>query len=162
MNHNKNDNDINTNKNNKINNSNYIIEESNVENNKINNSYKINDTDKDEINYGYGEDVKIHYTKDGNDNINENDDQKYTIEDNNAKENRKGDDGDTIHRKNWRGASCDKRAVKVCRKACVDAHRNGCMLYQCSRRAKKAFSKECKRSCKQLFLSGRYSDSEWE
>lgn len=73
-----------------------------------------------------------------------------------------GRDKETIDsRRNWR-KSCDKNAVKTCRSACVDAHKNGCMIYKCSRRAKKAFSKECHRSCRDKFLIGRYSDSDSE
>lgn len=70
-------------------------------------------------------------------------------------------DGETYRRKSWRG-SCDKSAARACKKACVSAYKNVCMIYKCSRRAKKAYRKECKRSCKAKFNTGRYSDSDWE
>ncbi|KAG6463987.1 uncharacterized protein LOC115452735 [Manduca sexta] len=47
--------------------------------------------------------------------------------------------------------SCQKKAAKVCRKACTDAYKTTCSEYACNRKMKKTLKKECRIACKNRF-----------
>ncbi|CAK1549238.1 unnamed protein product [Leptosia nina] len=62
-------------------------------------------------------------------------------------------------RKTWRD-SCDRKAAKVCRKACVTTYKIVCSAYLCKKSMKRSFRRECKRNCKARFATGGRSESE--
>nr|XP_049707534.1 uncharacterized protein LOC126056912 [Helicoverpa armigera] len=55
-----------------------------------------------------------------------------------------------VLRKRWR--SCQKKASKVCREACVVAYKNSCDEHKCKKKLKRTLKKQCKMSCKDFFL----------
>lgn len=54
-------------------------------------------------------------------------------------------------RNRWK--SCQKKASKYCRKACVASYKNACTEYKCKSKLKKRFKKECKRNCVDYFVT---------
>ncbi|CAH4037541.1 unnamed protein product [Pieris brassicae] len=62
-------------------------------------------------------------------------------------------------RRSWRD-SCNRKAAKLCRKACVSTYKIVCGAYLCKRGMKRSFKKECKRNCRGRFASGSRSDTE--
>ncbi|CAH0718518.1 unnamed protein product, partial [Brenthis ino] len=65
-----------------------------------------------------------------------------------------------ILRKRWR-SSCDRKASKVCIKACKSAYKIVCGSYKCKKAMKRSFRRECKSNCEAKFVSSKYySDSE--
>uniref|UniRef100_A0A2A4JFM3 EF-hand domain-containing protein n=1 Tax=Heliothis virescens TaxID=7102 RepID=A0A2A4JFM3_HELVI len=72
-----------------------------------------------------------------------------------SKTTKKVETSDYVHeahvlRKRWR--SCQKKASKVCREACVVAYKNSCDEHRCKKKLKKTLKKQCKMSCKDFFL----------
>lgn len=54
-------------------------------------------------------------------------------------------------RRKW-NYSCDKKAAKTCRKACISASKSTCQQYDCRKKLRKRFRKECKRHCRSRFI----------
>ena len=64
-----------------------------------------------------------------------------------------------ILRQRWR-SSCDRKAAKVCIKACRNTYKSVCGSFRCKRSMKRSFKRECKSNCKAKFISSQYSDDE--
>lgn len=61
-----------------------------------------------------------------------------------------------LTRRRWH-RSCDKKASKVCKRACADAIKNVCSMYKCSKRMLRRRKNRCYRTCKSNFDTHKYS-----
>ncbi|CAH2098761.1 unnamed protein product [Euphydryas editha] len=60
-------------------------------------------------------------------------------------------------RKSW-NYSCNKKAAKVCRKACITTYKTVCDSHKCSSNMRKKFKRKCKSNCDDRFNSNKKND----
>lgn len=60
-------------------------------------------------------------------------------------------------RKSW-NYSCNKKAAKVCRRACISTYKTVCDSHKCSSSMKRKFKRKCRSNCNDRFNSNNKRD----